>query len=72
MSDTLSFYQENLDVHSWMIFCPDGIIPDSGLTRPNYTHTHTHMYIYIYYINFIFQTIILIFVAMFIITFQPL
>ena len=22
-----------------MIFCPDGIIPDSGFTRPNNTHT---------------------------------
>ena len=37
-----------------MIFCPDGIIPDSGLTGSNNTHTHTHTYIYIYiyiYIN---------------------
>ena len=44
--------QENLDVHSWIIFCPYGIIPDSVLTGPNNTHTHTHthtrIYIYIY------------------------
>ena len=38
-----------------MIFCPDGIIPDSGLTGLNNTHTHTHththtqnIYIYIF------------------------
>ena len=37
-------YQENLNVHSWMIFCPDGIIPDSGITEPN----KTYIYIYIY------------------------
>ena len=28
--------------HSWMIFYPDRIIPDSGLTGPN----DTHIYIY--------------------------
>ena len=47
-----TLYQENLNVHSWMIFCPDGIIPDSDLTGLNNTHTHTHthtdIYIYIY------------------------
>ena len=53
-----ALYQENLKVHSWMIFCPDGIIPDSGLTRPNNTHTHTHVYIYIYiYYNTLVVTI---------------
>ena len=41
-------YQENLNVHSWMIFCPDGIIPDSDLTGLN----NTYIYIlYIYKIN---------------------
>ena len=30
-----ALYQENLNVHIWMIFCPDGIIPDSGLTGLN-------------------------------------
>ena len=39
-----------------MIFCPDGIIPDSGLTGPNdtHTHTHTHTYIYIYMYIYIY------------------
>ena len=31
-----------------MVFYPDGITPNSGLTGPNNTHTHTHTYIYIY------------------------
>ena len=31
-----------------MIFSPDGIIPDSGLTGLNNTYTHTYIYIYIY------------------------
>ena len=43
-----ALYKENLNVHSWIIFCPDGIIPDSGLTGLNNTHTHTHTHIYIY------------------------
>ena len=30
-----ALYQENLNVHSGMIFCPDKIIPESGLTGPN-------------------------------------
>ena len=28
-------------------FCPDGITPNSGLTRPNNTHTHIYICIYI-------------------------
>ena len=40
-----ALYQENLNVHSWMIFCPDGIIPDSGLTGLN------NIYIYNRYDN---------------------
>ena len=43
-----ALYQENLKDHSWRIFCPDGIIPDSGLTGLNNTHTYTHTHIYIY------------------------
>ena len=31
-----------------MIFCPDGIIPDSGLTGLNNTYIYTYIYIYIY------------------------
>ena len=37
-----------------MIFCPDGIIPDSGLTGLNNTHTHTHTHIYIYIYIYIY------------------
>ena len=40
-----ALYQENLNVHSLMIFGPNGIIPHSGLTGLNNTHTHTHTYI---------------------------
>ena len=29
-------------------FCPDGIIPNSGLTGPNNTYIHIYIYIYIY------------------------
>ena len=36
-------YPENLNVHSWMIFCPGGIIPDSGLTGLNNTYIHKHV-----------------------------
>ena len=39
-----ALYQEKLNVHSWMIFCPDRIIPDSGLTGLN----NIYIYIYIY------------------------
>ena len=42
-----ALYQENLNVHSWMIFCPDGIIPDSGLTGLN-NKPIICIYIYIY------------------------
>ena len=35
-----ALYQENLNVHSWMISCPDGIIPDSGLTGLNNTYIY--------------------------------
>ena len=38
-----ALYQEKLNVYSWMIFCPDGIIPDSGLTGP----INIHIYLYI-------------------------
>ena len=27
-----ALYQENLNIHSWIISCPDGITPNSGLT----------------------------------------
>ena len=37
---------QNLNVHSWMIFCPDGIIPNSGLT--GLCNKHIYIYIYIY------------------------
>ena len=32
-------------------YCPDGIIPVSGLTGLNNTHTHTHTHTYIYIIE---------------------
>ena len=41
-------YQENLNIHSWIISCPDGITPNSGLTGPKNT---TYIYIYIYNLN---------------------
>ena len=52
-------------------FRPDGITPNSGLTRPNnthtqththihtHTHTHTHTYIYIYIYIYIINTFII-------------
>ena len=59
-----TLYQENLNVHCWMIFCPDGIIPDSGLTGLNniyihiyihtYMHTYIHIHIYIYIYIYIY------------------
>ena len=30
-----------------MIFCPDGIIPDSGLTGLNNTYINIYIYIYV-------------------------
>ena len=30
-----------------MIFCPDGIIPESGLTGPNNIYIYIYIYIYI-------------------------
>ena len=60
-----ALYQENLNFNSWMFFCPDGNIPDSGLTGPNNTHTHTHththivyIYIYIYIYLYIYVSIV--------------
>ena len=38
-----ALYQENLDIHSWIISCPHGITPNSGLTGSKNT-----IYIYIY------------------------
>ena len=38
-----ALYPENLNVHSWMIFCPDRIIPDSGLTGLNNIYHHHHI-----------------------------
>ena len=43
-----ALYQENLNIHSWIISCPDGITPNSGLTGPKNTHIYIHIYIYIY------------------------
>ena len=37
-----AIHQENLNVHCWMIFCPGGIIPDSGLTGPNNIRIYCH------------------------------
>ena len=48
-------YQENLNIHSWIISCPDGITPNSGLTEPKNTLSLSlslslsiYIYIYIY------------------------
>ncbi len=40
---TLSSLPGNLNIHSWIISCPDGITPNSGLTGPK----NTYIYIYI-------------------------
>ena len=61
-------YQENLNVHSWMIFCPNGIIPDSSLIGLNNTHTHTYIYIYIYNIHTYIYIYIYMYVCMYVYT----
>ena len=48
MSVTLSSDQENLNVHCRMVFCPDGITPNSGLTGPNNIYIYIYIYIYIW------------------------
>ena len=44
---SVTFYQENLNVHCWMFFCPDIISLNSSLTGPNNT-IYIYIYIYIY------------------------
>ena len=44
---------ENLNIHSWIISCPDGITPNSGLTGPKNT-IYIYIYIYIYICMYIY------------------
>ena len=37
-----------LRIHSWIISCPDGITPNSGLTGPRILYIYIYIYIYIY------------------------
>ena len=46
-------------------FCPDGIVPDTGLTGANNTHTHIHTHAYIYTYIYIY---IYIYIHMYIYT----
>ena len=43
-----ALYQENLNIHSWIISCPDGITPNSGLTGLSILYIYIYIYIYIY------------------------
>ena len=38
-----ALYQENLNNHSWIISCPDGITPNSGLAGLKNTYIYIYM-----------------------------
>ena len=42
-----ALYQENLNAHSWIIFCPGWIINESSLIGLN-VYIYIYIYIYIY------------------------
>ena len=40
------FTRKILNIHSWIISCPDGITPNSGLTGPRILTIYIYIYIY--------------------------
>ena len=42
------FTRKILNIHSWIISCPDGITPNSGLTGPRILYIYVYIYIYIF------------------------
>ena len=45
------FTRKILNIHSWIISCPDGITPNSGLTGPRILYIYVYIYIYIQFFN---------------------